>query len=831
MSVAFARGYTPLQVNLSLLVCIGLLAAAASGQPSTQAGAPARNKTINPSTYLWYASPATKWDEALPVGNGRLGAMVFGTVAEERIQLNEDTYWSGGPYSTVVPGGHKFLAEIQRLVFADKNFEAHDLFGRKLMGYPVEQQKYQSFANLHLFMAHGSQAADYRRALDLETGISSVTYTVDGVQYTREIFASAPDQAIVVRLTASRPGALNLTANLRGVRNQTHSNYGTDYFQMDPVGSDGLAVTGKSADYLGIAGKLRYEGRIRASVEGGTVKTRGVEMAIESADAVTLVFVAATNFVNYKDVSADPHQRVEDALRKLAGKSYEALRTAAVNDYKRLFDRAILKLPATENSYLSTSERKEKTQTEPDPSLGALVYNFGRYVLISSSRPGTQPANLQGVWNDDMNPWWDSKYTTNINTEMNYWAADSANLSELTEPLFQLIREVSDQGAQVAKEHYGARGWVFHQNTDLWRVAAPMDGPSWGTFTVGGAWLCTHLWEHYQHTRDKEFLRKNLPLIEGSIQFFLDFLVKHPNGKWLVTNPSTSPENFPNGGGNKPFFDQVTGAILQGTQICAGSSIDMQILYDLFGYYLQATKELGVQTPMVDKVAEVRAQLVPPQIGSSGALQEWADDWTSLEKNHRHFSHLYGLYPGRALWDQRTPELIESIKKVLEERGDGGVGWSRSWKMALWARLGDGNRANKIFKGYLKEQSCAQLFALCGRAMQVDGTLGATAAISEMLVQSHEGFIRLLHALPDEWKSGEFKGVVTRGGFELDFAWAEGKITTLKVLSKAGETCRIRVGESVAVTHQGKAVETRELGDSVEEFATTKGSTYFVQPR
>ena len=403
-------------MNLSLLVSIGLLAAAASGFPTTQAGAPARNKTINPSTYLWYASPATKWDEALPVGNGRLGAMVFGTVAEERIQLNEDTYWSGGPYSTVVPGGHKFLAEIQRLVFADKNFEAHDLFGRKLMGYPVEQQKYQSFANLHLFMAHGGQAADYRRALDLETGITTVTYIVDGVQYTREVFASAPDQAIVVRLTASRPGALNLTANLRGVRNQTHSNYGTDYFQMDPVGSDGLAVTGKSADYLGIAGKLRYEGRIRASVEGGTVKTRGVDMAIENADAVTLVFVAATNFVNYKDVSADPHQRVEDALRKLAGKSYEALRSAAVSDYKRLFDRAVLQLPATENSFLSTTERKEKTQTEPDPSLGALVYNFGRYVLISSSRPGTQAANLQGIWNDDMNPWWDSKYTTNINT-------------------------------------------------------------------------------------------------------------------------------------------------------------------------------------------------------------------------------------------------------------------------------------------------------------------------------------------------------------------------------------------------------------------------------
>ena len=786
---------------------------------------------MDPSTNLWFSAPAAKWDEALPVGNGRLGAMVFGTVAEERIQLNEDTYWTGGPYSTVVPGGAKFLPEIQRLVFADKNFEAHDLFGRKLMGYPVEQQKYQSLANLHLFMSHGNQATDYRRALDLETATTTVEYTVDGVRYRREVFASAPDQAIVVRLTATRPGALSLTANLRGVRNQAHSNYGTDYFQMDPVGTDGLAVVGKSADYLGIPGKLRYEGRIKASAEGGSIKTRGVDLVIENADAVTLVFVAATNFVSYKDVSADPHKRVEEALRNIDGKSFQTLQAAAVQDYKRLFDRAILRLPANENSMLSTNERKEKTQTQPDPSLAALVYNFGRYVLISSSRPGTQPANLQGIWNDDMSPWWDSKYTTNINTEMNYWPAESGNLSELTEPLFRLIREVSDQGAQVAKEHYGARGWVFHQNTDLWRVAAPMDGPSWGTFTVGGAWLSTHLWEHYEYTKDKAFLKASLPLIEGCIQFFLDFLVKHPNGKWLVTNPSTSPENFPNGGGNKPFFDQVTGAILQGTQICAGSSIDMQILHDLFGYYLQAAEELGFKTPMVAKVAEARAQLVPPQIGSSGALQEWTEDWTSLEKNHRHFSHLYGLYPGRVLWDKRTPALIESYKKVLEERGDGGTGWSRSWKMALWARLGDGNRANKIFKGYMKEQSCAQLFALCGRAMQVDGTLGATAAISEMLVQSHEGFIRLLPALPDEWASGTFNGVCARGGFELDLTWSAGKVTEVELLSKAGEMCRINVGRPVKVVSQGKSVEVKELPGGLIEFATARGAVYALQPR
>lgn len=809
----------------TLAPCLVLLSALALGASS------GRKPDMDASTLLWFDSPASKWDEALPVGNGRLGAMVFGTVAEERIQLNEDTYWSGGPYSTVVRGGSKALPEIQRLVFQEKYFEAHDLFGRKLMGYPVEQQKYQSLANLHLFQAGHSTHSNYRRALDLRTGIATVSYTVGDVEFRREVLASAPDQAVLVRLTASRPGSISLRANLRGVRNQAHSNYGTDYFQMDPVGTDGLSVSGKSADYLGVKGRIRYEGRLKAFIEGGTARTEGVDLVIEGADAVTLVFVAATNFVDYRTVRGNPRTRVEQALGRLAGKPYSALRSAAVEDHAKLFERNVLSLPANPNSLLPLDQRKVKVQTEPDPSLGALVYNFGRYILIGSSRVGTQPANLQGIWNDDMNPMWDSKYTTNINTQMNYWAVDSANLGELAQPLFKLIREVSDQGAEVAKEHYGARGWVFHQNTDLWRVAAPMDGPSWGTFTVGGAWLCTHLWEHYLYTRDKEFLRESLPLIEGSIRFFLDFLIPHPNGKWLVTNPSTSPENFPNGGGNRPLFDQVTGAILSGTTICAGSSIDMQILYDLFGYFLEACKVLGTRSPLQGQVEQARARLVPPQIGADGALQEWADGSKSLEENHRHFSHLYGLYPGRALWDQRTPELLESYKRVLEERGDGGTGWSRAWKMALWARLSDGDRAYKIFRGYLKDQSCAQLFALCGRAMQVDGTLGATAAIGEMLMQSHEGFIRLLPALPEAWPKGQMRGICARGGFELAFEWSEGKIDRVEVLSRAGEVCRIRVGAPVKATRGGTTIEVRDLGDGVIEFATKKGETYHLQAR
>jgi len=788
-----------------------------------------QQKSFNPATLLWYSAPAKKWEEALPVGNGRLGAMVFGTHSEERIQLNEETYWSGGPYSTVVPGGYKVLPEIQKLVFEEKYLAAHNLFGRNLMGYPVEQMKYQSLGNLHLFFKNQDTVSQYQRWLDLETGISGVSYQARGITWKREVFSSHPDQVIVVRISADRPGSISFTANLRGVRNQAHSNYGTDYFHMDPAGQDGLALTGKSADYLGVAGTMRYEARVKAVPEGGTMRTDGVDLIIENADAVTLYFVAATNFVNYKDVSANPHQRVEDYLKGIAGKNYPAIRDAAVADYQRFFSRVSLTLPHTENSFLPSNERLLKIQTSPDPSMTALTHNFGRYLMISSSRPGTQPANLQGIWNNDMNPSWDSKYTTNINTEMNYWPVESGNLAECAEPLVKMIRELTDQGTQVAKEHYGARGWVFHQNTDIWRVAAPMDGPTWGTFTVGGAWLCTHIWEHYQYTHDEAFLKEVYPLIEGSVQFFMDFLVLHPNGKWLVTNPSTSPENFPDGGGNKPYFDEVTAGFREGTTICAGSSIDMQILYDLFGYFTEASTILGKNTPFVGEVKTAREKLVPPQIGSDGSLQEWADDWKSLEKNHRHFSHMYGLYPGKVLYEKRTPALIEAYKKVLEERGDGSTGFSRAWKMALWARLGDGNRANKIYKGYLKDQCCTSLFALCGRALQVDGSFGATAAITEMLVQSQDGVIKLLPALPDEWGEGKYSGVCVRGAFELDFAWKDKQITQLKILSKAGVTCRIESKPKLKISSNGQKVKFKALPNGLVEFDTVKGGVYVVE--
>ncbi len=782
-------------------------------------------KDFDPATLLWYDTPAAAWEEALPVGNGRLGAMIFGKYGEERIQLNEETYWSGGPYSTVVKGGAEALPQIQKYIFEGQPIEAHKLFGRKLMGYPVEQQKYQSLANLHLFFENQKEVSGYKRWLDLNTGITSVEYTSGDITYHREILTSAPDQVILVRLTASKPGSLSFKIQLRGVRNSAHSNYATDYFRMDRTGSDGLMVNGKSADYMGVEGKLRYRAQLKAIPEGGSMTVAGDMLTIDKADAVTLIIAAATNFVNYKDVSADEVSRVQNYLNQVKGKSYWEMVSASVEEYQKYFKRVSLELPKTEQSFLPTNKRMAGINENTDPSLASLCYNFARYILIGSSRPGTQPANLQGIWNNDMNPSWDSKYTTNINTEMNYWPAETGNLSELVEPLYTMVKELTDQGAQVAREHYGAGGWVFHQNTDLWRVAAPMDGPCWGTFTVGGAWLTNQLFDHYLFNRETEYLKEFYPVLKGAVQFFLDFLIDDPNGKYLVTNPSTSPENPPEGPGYEYFYDEVTG-MYYFTTICYGASIDIQILTDLFGYFQEAAKTLGLDAEMAAKVAQARKRLAPPQIGKDGSLQEWTEDLAQMEPNHRHFSHMYGLYPGNMISAKRTPQYIEACKAVLNQRGDGTTGFSRAWKMALWARMYDGNRANKIFKGYIAEQCYPQLFAKCGKPLQIDGTMGVAAGITEMLVQSHEGSIDLLPALPDEWSEGRFDGVCARGGFELDFKWKNKTISEVEILSKAGEICRIDNGRNFKVTFNGKKADSKINNEGLLEFKTVKGGLY-----
>jgi alpha-L-fucosidase 2 len=764
-------------------------------------------KDLDPTAMLWYTHPADKWENALPIGNGRLGAMVFGRTDVEKIQFNEETYWSGGPYSQTVAGGFKALPEIQKLIFDGEYIKAHKRFGRYLMGYPIEQQKYQSVGDLLLEFTGTGEVTGYTHQLDLDSAVTTTRYKRGDVTYTREAFITPVDQVIVLNLSADRPGAISFKANLRGYRNVAHSNYGTGYFQVDGYGSDSLILRGKSADYLGIEGKLRYEGRVKAIPSGGAMQVEEEDLIVTGADSVVIYIASATNFVNYKDVSGDPHKRVEDVLSALAGKSYRELKKDHVEAHQKLFRRMSMDLGSTTSSFLPTDERMKNFNGRNDPNLAALCFQFGRYMLISSSRPGTQPANLQGIWNDKMNPSWDSKYTTNINTEMNYWPAEVGNLSDCAEPLFRMIRELTDQGADVAREHYGADGWVFHQNTDIWRVAAPMDGPDWGTFTTGGAWLCTHLWEHYLYTGDKVFLEEYYPVLKGCVEFFLDFLVEHPKYGWLVTNPSTSPENFPGWEGNVPFFDETCSWMSPGTSICAGSTIDMQILNDLFGYVMEAAEILERDIEFRGKVGTARARLAPMQIGERGDLQEWLEDWPQKEESHRHISNLYGLYPGNQISAKGSPELAEASKVVLEQRGLRGNGWASAWKMACWARLYNPEKAMDNFNYYIHNYTFQNLFAICSRALQVDGTFGVSAAVSEMLLQCHEGEIHLLPSVPASWENGQVKGIRARGGFELDLEWEAGRLKKLRILSLQGKPITVRYDqkEMRIETRKGKS--------------------------
>ena len=768
---------------------------------------------------LWYREPAAKWEEALPLGNGHIGAMVFGGVPTDHIQFTEHTLWTGQPHSYAHPGAMKALPEMRRLLFESRAFElqglarlkeaarleaagqkqdaatdrseaqrllqtararqkeAEDLGLRDFMSVPLRQKAYQPCGDLWIDFEGHTRIADFRRWLDIDAATTVTEYRCEGVRFRREVFASHPDRAVCVRLTADSPGRLDCVIRL-----------------SSPHRKSGVSADGQTLVLRGEVEQdgVRFESRVVLDCEGGEVRSEPAGMRVRGASSLMIRLVVATNFNSYRDLTADPAGRCAALLESSAGKSWERLRQTHVADHQALFRRVSLDLGRTPAASEPTDQRLREFAAGNDPDLVALVFQFGRYLLIGSSRSGGQPANLQGIWNDLLNPPWDSKYTCNINTEMNYWPAEVTALGECHDPLFAALAELADSGRIVAQEHYGARGWVLHHNFDLWRGTAPINASNHGIWVTGSGWLSLHLWEHYLFTLDRHFLdRVAFPIMKEAARFYADFLVEDPHTKWLISGPSNSPEQ----GG-----------------LVMGPTMDHQIIRSLFRACVDASRVLQpgeADRALIARLGEMLPRIAPNRVGQHGQLQEWLEDKDDPRNTHRHVSHLWGVYPGSDItWQDR--ELFEAARQSLLFRGDAATGWSMGWKVNLWARFQDGDHALRILQNLLRPFGAVRgqgglypnLFDACP-PFQIDGNFGACAGIAEMLLQSHAGEIHLLPALPKAWRNGSVKGLRARGNFTVDLAWADGQVTTYRVRSPDPREVKVRVNGAVKTVTAG----------------------------